>query len=69
MKTELTQHTVGGHDEEDLKKQKVLKELEELLSKAESKTEQYESEYQAALKQVNSIKASIESIYKTLECD
>eukprot|EP00357_Protocruzia_adherens_P037033 CAMPEP_0114977314 /NCGR_PEP_ID=MMETSP0216-20121206/3168_1 /TAXON_ID=223996 /ORGANISM="Protocruzia adherens, Strain Boccale" /LENGTH=547 /DNA_ID=CAMNT_0002338357 /DNA_START=38 /DNA_END=1681 /DNA_ORIENTATION=+ len=53
----------------DNQRKKQLKDLEEKLSKTETKAEQYELKYQQSSKVVNSIKMSIESIFNTIECN
>lgn len=50
-------------------KWKELKELEEKLSKTELWAEQFELEYQQAIKWVNGIKSRIEALFNLLECD
>ena len=50
-------------------KWKELKELEEKLSKTELRAEQFELEYQQAIKWVNGIKSRIEALFNLLECD
>merc|ERR1711988_1910227 len=53
----------------DNQRKKILKDLEDRLSKTEAKAEQYEQKYNAAMKTVNSLKVGIQSIFNKIGCN
>jgi len=50
-------------------KKKMLKDLEETLSKLENKSDNFEYKYHDCAKIINSLCNWIESLYNTIECD
>jgi chromosome segregation ATPase len=68
IKSEIDKYKGQGLSNDNQRK-KILKDLEEKLSKTELRAEQFELEYQQALKKVNSIKASIENIFNLIDCN
>ncbi len=68
MKQEM-EHGSGEDTGVDPEKKKILKELEEKLSRTEMKAEQIGLEYSQAQTKVNSIKSSIDNIFNIIECD
>jgi chromosome segregation ATPase len=59
----------GAGSSTDVTKKKMLKDLEETLSKLEHKSEQYEFKYHDSVKIINSLCNWIESLYNTIDCD
>jgi len=59
----------GQGTQQDVAKKKVLKDLEENLSRMENKGEFYEFKYHDSVKVLNSICNWLESLYNTLDCD
>ena len=68
MKVELNQY-LGKGLSNDNQRRLLLDDLEEKLLKTEKKAGQFEIEYQKSIKKIELIKAGIESIFTTLECD
>jgi len=59
----------GQGTKQDVDKKKMLKDLEENLSRMENKGEYYEFKYHDSVKVLNSICNWLESLYNTLDCD
>ena len=68
MKTELDSY-MGKGMSTDNQRRKLLDDLEEKLIKTQKKTGEHEIEYQSSVKKLDLVKAGIESIFSTLECD
>jgi coiled-coil domain-containing protein 63/114 len=67
MKAELASYMSQG-EAADNEKKKIINELEDKLLKTEKKASQFDLEYQDNLKNLDSIKAGIESIFTSLGC-
>eukprot|EP01052_Picozoa_sp_SAG31_P030700 SAG31_NODE_3171_length_4590_cov_5.721443_5_plen_122_part_00 len=62
IKSEIEKYKGQGVNTENQRK-KILKDLEDKLSKTEAKSQQYDEKYQAAQKTVNALKIGITSIF------
>ena len=68
MRDEIDRYKGQGLSSDNQRK-KVIKDLEDKLSKTELRAEQFELEHTQSLKKVSSIKTSIDGIFKSIECD
>merc|ERR1711988_981036 len=68
IKSEIEKYKGQGLNTDNQRK-KILKELEDRLSKTEAKAEQYEKKYEAAMKTVNALKLGIQSIFNKIGCN
>lgn len=68
IKGEIEKYKGQGVNTENQRK-KILKDLEDKLSKTEAKSQQYDEKYQAAQKTVNALKIGIQSIFHKIGCD
>ena len=68
IKSEIEKYKGQGLNTDNQRK-KILKDLEERLSRTEAKAEQYEKKHEGAMKTVNALKLGIQSIFNKIGCN
>ncbi|KRX00361.1 hypothetical protein PPERSA_10860 [Pseudocohnilembus persalinus] len=59
----------GPGNQTDVQNKRKLKDLEEKLSRAENKSEQYEFKYHGSIKLIGNLTNWIETLFNTIDCD